>query len=125
MDALDAMSGHVLWSAASADFSEVGVRNDSVTAVADLIIGPQYETLIALHERDGAEAWRVQFQRFPYLSMPGVRDGVLFVYLEAQSTFFGSAQPQIAALDAATGAVYWRIDAPHGQGMAQFSDVTS
>ncbi len=82
VDALDAMSGHVLWSAASADFSEVGVRNDSVTAVANLIIGPQYETLIALHERDGTEAWRVQFQRFPYLSMPGVRDGVLFVYLE-------------------------------------------
>jgi outer membrane protein assembly factor BamB len=123
VDALDAMNGHALWSAASADFSDVGDRNDSVRAVADLIIGPQYETLIALHERDGAEAWRVQFQGFPYISMPGVRDGVLFVYLEAQSTFFGSAQPQIAALDAATGAVYWRIDAPHAQGMARFSDA--
>jgi hypothetical protein len=61
--------------------------------------------------------------------MPGVRDGVVFVYLEDSSTggFFerAHAQPQIAALDAATGAIYWRVDAPNGEGMAQFSDAVS
>jgi outer membrane protein assembly factor BamB len=128
VDALDALNGHPLWKAASADFSAGDFRNDSVTAVADLIIGAQnHDTLIALHERDGAEAWRVSFQGFPYLSMPGVRAGVVFVYLEDPSTgdWFGGAhaQPQIAALDATTGAVYWRVDVPHGEGMAQFGDA--
>ncbi|HEY7091705.1 MAG TPA: PQQ-binding-like beta-propeller repeat protein [Ktedonobacterales bacterium] len=123
LDALDAMDGHVLWSAASADLSEVGVRDstNSVTAVADLIVGPQDDTLIALHERDGTEAWRVQFQGFHYISELRVRDGVLFVILYQQSGF--SSQYQIAALDAATGAVYWRVDAPVVQGFAQFSDA--
>ena len=125
VNGVDALDGHALWSAASADFSEAGGRNELVRTAADLIIGSQYETLIALRDRDGVEAWRVQFQGFPFISMPGVRDGVLFIYLEAQDTFLGSAQPQIAALDAATGAVYWRVDVPHGGVMAQFSDVAS
>ena len=87
MDALDATDGHALWRAASAEFSEEIGRNESLTAVADLIIGPQNETLIALHERDGTEAWRVPFQGFPYISIPGVRAGVVFVYLGIHDRF--------------------------------------
>ena len=96
-----------------------------MTAVANLIIGPQNDTLIALHERDGAETWRVRFQGYPYLTELRVRDGVLFVYLETQNTFLGSAKPQIAELDATTGAVYWRADLPHGGDIAQFGDMAS
>jgi outer membrane protein assembly factor BamB len=126
--ALDALDGHALWSATSADFSDVGSGIGSVTTVANLIIGAQDDTLIALHERDGAKAWRVRFQGFPYLSMPGVRAGVVFVYLEDPPIggfIENHAQPQIAALDATTGAVYWRVDVPHGEGMAQFGDAAS
>ena len=121
--AVDTMDGHTLWSAASAEFGDVDVLNESLTVMADLIIGPQDDTLIALHERDGTEAWRVQFQGFHYISELRVRDGVLFVILYQQSGF--SSQYQIAALDAATGAVYWRVDAPNVQGFAQFNDAAS
>ena len=125
LDAMDAMDGHVLWSAASADFSLVGVRDstDSMTAVANLIIGPQDDTLIALHERDGSEAWRVQFQGYHYIDELRVRAGVLFAILYYHSGF--SSQYQIAALDAATGAIYWRVDAPVVLAFAQFGDAAS
>jgi outer membrane protein assembly factor BamB len=101
-----------------------------VTAVPNLIIGAQnHDTLIGLHERDGAKAWRVSFQGYPFISMPSVRASVVFVFLEDPSMgdWFprAHAQPQIAALDAATGAVYWRVDAPHGEGLAQFGDAAS
>ena len=71
VNGVDALDGHALWSAASADFSEVGGGNGSVTTAAGLIIGSQNKTLIALHDRDGVEAWRVQFQGYPYLSTAG------------------------------------------------------
>jgi outer membrane protein assembly factor BamB len=125
LDALDAMDGHVLWSAASAELSDVGVQNESLTAMANLIIGPQDVTLIASHERDGTEAWRVQFQGLPYFSETRVRDGVLFVFLDHPGSFLEHSPPQIAALDAATGAVYWRVDVPNALGIAQFSDAAS
>jgi outer membrane protein assembly factor BamB len=122
LDALDATDGHALWSAASAEFGDVNLQDESLTAVANLIIGPQHGTLIALRERDGTEAWRVQFQGISYISVPRVRDGVVFVFLEdSPPNFTGS--PQIAAIDAATGAVYWRVDVPNGDWIAQFGDA--
>jgi outer membrane protein assembly factor BamB len=123
LTALSATTGQALWRAQSGDFGFGSAWHDVVAVANGLIYGGRSEELIALHERDGTEAWRVAFKGYLYVSQPVIHDGVLFVFLAPPSS--SSSPPQIVALNAATGAIYWRLDVRDGQQLAVFSDAAS
>jgi len=123
LTALSATTGQSLWRAQSGDFGFGSAWHDALAVANGLIYGGRSEELIALHERDGTEAWRVAFKGYLYVSQPVIHDGVLFVVLAPPSS--SSSPRQIVALNAATGAIYWRLDVRDGQQLAVFSDAAS
>ncbi len=104
--ALDPASGHVVWEKPES-FDVIG----RVASSSAAIFGTSLGVLRALRISDGGELWHRTFEGYTVLQI-APEDGVLFVLLAGGPE--SSTPARIAAVDGATGAVYWERDVVNG-----------
>lgn len=119
LSALDAADGHLLWQWLPKPPS--GVDGASVTQSFVYTAGDR--DMFAVRTADGAQAWHTHLDQEDLSVRTNVTasGGVVFVMLEPApcSLLCVSKNPRIVALDGATGAIYWRQDAPGAENFAE------